>query len=133
MKKMKRKEKNGVFSGHYVIASSLPPEQLHPNDDRWNAARSCQFTVYRNLFQIQKNACYLVDMDISCLICSCLPRLCNTVVIISDKCEALWTFSNFPFRYRNRIVVLTAADLLSGPPLENKGNEYLKSCSFFCR
>ena len=23
----KRKEKNGVFSGHYVIASSLPPEQ----------------------------------------------------------------------------------------------------------
>ena len=42
-KKEKRKEKNGVFSGHYVIASSLPPERLRPNDDRWNAARSCQF------------------------------------------------------------------------------------------
>ena len=40
-KKEKRKEKNGVFSGHYVIASSLPPERLRPNDDRWNAARSC--------------------------------------------------------------------------------------------
>ena len=42
-KRKKRKEKNGVFSGHYVIASSLPPERLRPNDDRWNAARSCQF------------------------------------------------------------------------------------------
>ena len=40
--KKKRKEKNGVFSGHYVIASSLSPERLRPNDDRWNAARSCQ-------------------------------------------------------------------------------------------
>ena len=26
-KKGKRKEKNGVFSGHYVIASSLPPKR----------------------------------------------------------------------------------------------------------
>ena len=26
-KKEKKKEKNGVFSGHYVIASSLPPER----------------------------------------------------------------------------------------------------------
>jgi len=41
-KKKKEKEKNGVFSGHYVIASSLPPERLRPNDDRWNAARLCQ-------------------------------------------------------------------------------------------
>ena len=41
-KKKKEKKKNGVFSGHYVIASSLPPERLRPNDDRWNAARSCQ-------------------------------------------------------------------------------------------
>ena len=41
-KKKKRKEKNGVFSGHYVIAISLPPERLRPNDDRWNAACSCQ-------------------------------------------------------------------------------------------
>ena len=41
--KKRRKEKNAVFSGHYVIASSLPPERLRPNDDRWNAARSCQF------------------------------------------------------------------------------------------
>ena len=41
-KKEKRKEKNGVFSGHYVIASSLQPERLRPSDDRWNAARSCQ-------------------------------------------------------------------------------------------
>ena len=41
-KNEKRKEKNGVFSGHYVIASSLPHEGLQPNDDRWNAAHSCQ-------------------------------------------------------------------------------------------
>ena len=41
-KREKKREKNGVFSGHYVIASSLLPEQLRPNDDRWNAARSCQ-------------------------------------------------------------------------------------------
>ena len=27
MKKEKKKEKNGVFSGHYVIASSLLPER----------------------------------------------------------------------------------------------------------
>ena len=40
-----RKEKNVVFSGHYVIASSLPPERLRPNDDRWNAARSRQLLV----------------------------------------------------------------------------------------
>ena len=40
--KKEKKEKNGVFSGHYVIASSLPPERLRLNDDRWNAARSCQ-------------------------------------------------------------------------------------------
>ena len=44
-KKKKEKEKNGVFSGHYVIASSLPPERLRPNDDRWNAARSCQYST----------------------------------------------------------------------------------------
>ena len=43
-KKRKEEEKNDVFSGHYVIASSLPPERLRPNDDRWNAARSCQLT-----------------------------------------------------------------------------------------
>ena len=42
-KKKKKKEKNGVFSGHYVIAISLLPERLRPNDDRWNAARSCQY------------------------------------------------------------------------------------------
>ena len=41
-KRKKRKEKNGVFSGHYVSASSLPPERLRPNDDRWNAACTCQ-------------------------------------------------------------------------------------------
>ena len=40
------REKNGVFSGHYVIASSLPPERLRPNDDRWNVARSCQFEIW---------------------------------------------------------------------------------------
>ena len=44
LKKEKRKEKNGVFSGHYVIASSLPPERLRPNDDRWNATCSCQYS-----------------------------------------------------------------------------------------
>ena len=38
----KEKRKEWRFSGHYVIASSLPPELLRPNDDRWNAARSCQ-------------------------------------------------------------------------------------------
>ena len=44
-RKKKRKENNGVFSGHYVIASSLSPKRLRPNDDRWNAARSCQYTM----------------------------------------------------------------------------------------
>ena len=44
--KKKKKEKNGVFSGHYVIASSLPPERLRPNDNHWNAARSCQCIVF---------------------------------------------------------------------------------------
>ena len=43
--KKKKKNNNGVFSGHYVIASSLPPERLRPNDDRWNAARSCQLFI----------------------------------------------------------------------------------------
>ena len=43
--KKKEKEKNGVFCGHYVIASSLPPERLRPNDDRWNAARSCHILL----------------------------------------------------------------------------------------
>ena len=43
--KIKRKENNGVFSGNYVIASSLRPERLRPNDDRWNAARSCQLVL----------------------------------------------------------------------------------------
>ena len=46
-KKKRKEEKNDVFSGHYVIASSLPPERLRPNDDRWNAARSCQNLVSR--------------------------------------------------------------------------------------
>ena len=41
-KRKEEEEKNDVFSGHYVIASSLPPERLCPNDNRWNAARSCQ-------------------------------------------------------------------------------------------
>ena len=60
--KKRKKEKNGVFSGHYVIASSLPPERLRlrPNDDRWNAARSCQkygdLSIY-NVFQIVWNLC----------------------------------------------------------------------------
>ena len=41
-RKEKKKENNDVYSGHYVIASSLPPERLRLNDDHWNAARSCQ-------------------------------------------------------------------------------------------
>ena len=43
-KRKEKREKNGVFSGHYVIASSLPPERLRPKDDGWNAARSCQYS-----------------------------------------------------------------------------------------
>ena len=35
-------EKKSVFSGHYVIASCLPPEWRRLNDDCWNAACSCQ-------------------------------------------------------------------------------------------
>ena len=31
--KKNEKENTGVFSGHYVIASSLPPERRRPNDD----------------------------------------------------------------------------------------------------
>ena len=51
-KRKEKKEKNGVFSGHYVIASSLPPERLRQNDDRWNAARSCQFSSIMRGFLI---------------------------------------------------------------------------------
>ena len=47
-RRRKEEEKNDVFSGHYVIASSLPPERLHPNDARWNAARSCQYLQAAN-------------------------------------------------------------------------------------
>ena len=52
--KKKKGEKNGVLSGHYVIASSLQPERLRPNDDRWNAARSCQLSAqhWKYLFNI---------------------------------------------------------------------------------
>ena len=45
-KKKEKRKKNGVFSGHYIIASGLPRERLRPNDDRWNAARLCQKRVY---------------------------------------------------------------------------------------
>ena len=31
---MTEKKKNGVFSGHYVIASSLPPKQRRPLERR---------------------------------------------------------------------------------------------------
>ena len=41
-----KKEKNVVFSGHYVIVSSLQPKRQRPNDDRWNAARSCHFKEF---------------------------------------------------------------------------------------
>ena len=44
-RKEKKKEKNGVFNGHYVIASSLPPERLCPNNNCWNAARSSQLIM----------------------------------------------------------------------------------------
>ena len=36
----KKKEKTDENSGHYVIASSRPPE-------RWNAVSSCQFIMER--------------------------------------------------------------------------------------
>ena len=52
-KEKKEKEKNGVFSGHYAIASSLPPERLRPNDDRWNAARSCQKVEETQLYGLR--------------------------------------------------------------------------------
>ena len=52
-KEKKRKEKNDVFSGRYVIASSLPPERLRPNDDRWNAARSCQYSGVKEKSRIK--------------------------------------------------------------------------------
>ena len=42
-KRKKKREKNVVFSGHYFIASSLPPERQRPNDNHWNAARSSQY------------------------------------------------------------------------------------------
>ena len=39
-KEKEEKEKNGVFSG--VIASSLLPKRQRPNNNRWDAVRSCQ-------------------------------------------------------------------------------------------
>ena len=54
--KKRKEEKNDVFSGHYVIASSLPPERLRPNDDRWNASRLCQNQPFlRGLEVISQN------------------------------------------------------------------------------
>ena len=47
-KKREKRKKNGVFSGYYVVASSLPPERLRSNDDRWNPARSCQLFLLDN-------------------------------------------------------------------------------------
>ena len=43
-----REKKNGKKRPMKIVAttsfaSSRPPERLRPNDDRWNAARSCQF------------------------------------------------------------------------------------------
>ena len=38
----KNSEKTDENSGHYVIASSRLPQRHRLNDDRWNAARSCQ-------------------------------------------------------------------------------------------
>ena len=40
--KKRKKRKECRFSSHYVIASGLPPKRCRPNDDRWNATRSCQ-------------------------------------------------------------------------------------------
>ena len=41
-KRGEKKTDENENSGHYVIASSRPPERHRQNDDRWNAARSCQ-------------------------------------------------------------------------------------------
>ena len=48
--KKRRKEKTDENSGHYVIASIRPPERHCPNDDRWNAPRSCQKSQVDMLF-----------------------------------------------------------------------------------
>ena len=44
-KGVKKRAKTDENSGHYVVASSLPPEHRGPNDNRWNAARSCQYCI----------------------------------------------------------------------------------------
>ena len=47
-KNKKKREKTDENSGHYVMASSRPP-------DRWNAARSCQFSkVFFPHYQVYK-------------------------------------------------------------------------------
>ena len=78
-KKEKRKEKNGVFSGHYVIASSLPPERLRPNDDRWNAARSCQFSMERT-----KKSVYNAQVSVYGTQKSDLPILSSLFLIVFE-------------------------------------------------
>ena len=74
-KRRKEEEKNDVFSGHYVIASSLPPERLRPNDDRWNAARSCQFLPHSATSWIPNEASLsLQDGDTKWLYCQAQPK-----------------------------------------------------------
>ena len=48
----KRKKKNGVFSGHYVIASSLPPEQ-RPLERRTLVPKSESLMIGFNKVQCQ--------------------------------------------------------------------------------
>ena len=47
----KRKEKYGIFSGHYVIASSLPPERrpLEPRTLMPKSPCKCQILVSLHL------------------------------------------------------------------------------------
>ena len=46
-KKEKRKEKRKKKKRMpFLVATTSLPAVYRPNDDRWNAARSCQFLVY---------------------------------------------------------------------------------------
>ena len=90
-KRKEEEEKNDVFSGHYVIASSLPPERLRPNDDRWNAARSCQLFVYTFVLVKQSKVKFLTFRFIPKSFEFILKPMFTKLITFTKKLSVLWT------------------------------------------
>ena len=91
--KMKKKENEGVFSGHYVIASSLPPERLRPNDDRWNATRSCQLTLLSNTCYQTNVSYYMVFVAFYLSLAICYFMTDYFYLKLAITCKNLFPFA----------------------------------------